>query len=268
MYAVKLLKIFWKHRGFVCTGVVTDIQSQYVRSKLGFFWMLIQPLSQVLIYAFVLSNILTAKLSHSNLPNAYVFFLMSGSLAWSMINDVVNRFLNLFIIKANLIKKISFPKTVLVLIALGVSLINHLILLCATLIIFIILGLPVDLLGLLSMLPLLTILLMCFSIGIGLFCGVLNVFVREVGYAVPILLQLLFWMTPIAYPASIIPKNFQWVIQYNPVASIVELYQEWILSGMWPDLHAWCVNIILAGSLLFLGIFTFKRASLEMADVL
>ena len=99
-----LFNALWRYRGFILSSIVNEFKIKFVRSRLGGFWMILQPLSQVLIYALILSTVMGAKLPNIDNRYAYALYLMSGTLAWTLFNEIVTRCLSLFIEQANLMK--------------------------------------------------------------------------------------------------------------------------------------------------------------------
>lgn len=106
------------------------------------------------------------------------------------------------------------------------------------------------------------------AVGIGLILGILNVFIRDIGQAIPIILQIGFWFTPIVYPLSIIPERYQGLLALNPMYPIVRSYQDILVYGRPPHLTDVFVIVIVSLFLMVCGFFLFMRASEEMADVL
>ena len=102
--------------------------------------MVLNPLAQVAVYALILSNVLSAKLPALDSPYGYAVYLMAGLLAWGMISEIITRCLTLFIENGNLMKKVSFPRICLPLIAVGHCLLNNLILLICMVAMFFLLG--------------------------------------------------------------------------------------------------------------------------------
>ena len=256
----------WRYRYFVFGSIRNELISRFARSKLGGLWMIINPLAQVAIYALVLSSVLAARLPGIDSQYAYAIYLMAGLLAWSLFNDIVGRCVNLFIEQGNLMKKMQFPRITLPVIVLGTNLLNNVILLGAILGVFLLLGHNFTL-SMFWLLPLM-IILAGFALGLGLVLGVVNVFVRDVSQVVPILLQMLFWFTPIVYPIDIIPESYRHLLEFNPIYHFSTAYQDVLLYGRAPELEG--LVIIGTSSLLILlsSLFLFRRASEEMVDVL
>src|SRR5690606_32287585 len=217
-----LLISLWRYRGFVISSIRNEFATRFARSRLGGLWMIIHPLAQVAIYALILSNILAARLPGIDNKYAYALYLMAGILAWSLFAEIVGRCVSLFIEQGNLMKKMLFPRITLPAIVVGSSLLNNLLLLAAILGVFALFG-HAPTLQMLWLIPL-TLSVTALAVGVGLILGVLNVFVRDVGQIVPIVLQVLFWFTPIVYPINIVPEGIKGTIDFNPMYPIVSAY--------------------------------------------
>ncbi|NOQ62909.1 MAG: ABC transporter permease [Methyloprofundus sp.] len=256
----------WQYRHFVLSSIRNEMISRFSRSKLGGLWMIINPLSQVLIYALIFSNVLASKLPDSDNKYSYAFYLLAGQLAWMLFNEVITRSLNIFIEQGDLMKKMSFPRSTLPAIAIGSSLLNNFFLLIAVLGIFLVFGQSFSLL-MLWLIPL-TFVVIILAMGIGLILGIFNVFLRDIGHVVPIVLQVWFWFTPIVYPEKIIPEKYRHLMEINPMYTMVNAYHDILVYQQAPQLES--IAIVLAGALamLLLSLFIFRRASAEMVDVL
>jgi len=229
----KLLQV-WQNRFFIFTAIKVDFKSRFSRSALGSVWAILNPLVMVAIYAFILSRIMQAKLAGIDNTYAYPIYLISGIIGWTLFTEIVTRSLTIFIENAHYLKKLSFPHSNLIFIVLGVSFINSLILTLASIIVFLTLGFPPTM-SLLWLIPLsgLTALL---ALGVGVTCGVINVFVRDVGQVVPIILQLTFWLTPIVYTINIIPIETQPMLSLNPIFGVVDMYHDVLAYQVAPSI--------------------------------
>lgn len=221
---------------------------------------------QVLIFATILSEVLAAKLPGVDNKYAYALYLMSGTLFWSMFSETIGRCVSLFIENGNLMKKLAFPRICLPFISGGTMLVNNLLLLVAIFVVFAVLGhFP----GLQTLwLPLLMLLTLCFAMAIGLLLGVFNVFVRDVGQVVPVVLQALFWLTPVVYSINVLPQGVQQIFRLNPLFPLVTSYQRVLLYDqppIWFDLLPIIVGTVV---LAVVSLVIFRRASPEMVDAL
>ena len=261
-----MFRDLYKYRNFIIQSVRNDLINRFSRSKLGGLWAILNPLSQVLIYALILSNVLAAKLPGVDSQYAYAIYLMAGLLGWTLFNEIVGRCLNIFIEHGNLIKKMSFPRAALPAIAVGSCLINNLFLFISMLGIFALLGHQFNV-AMLWLIPLILIVVV-FSLGIGLILGVMNVFLRDIGQVTPIILQMLFWFTPIVYPITIIPEAYRHWLNLNPMYPIIDAYQQILVYGNSPQWGGVLIILAVGIILSIVGLFMFRRSSAEMVDAL
>jgi len=159
-----------------------------------------------------------------------------------------------------------FPRIALPIIVMGTGMINNAILLVAILGVFAVLGHTggSELLWILPMM----LLTASLALGFGLILGVLNVFIRDVGQFVTIVLQFWFWLTPIVYPLVIVPDEYRYLLEYNPLFPIVNAYQNILVYGQSPDVVSLLPAVLLALCLLVAGLLLFRKASPEMTDAL
>ena len=266
-YTMKaMLLAAWRYRFFIISSIKTELRTKFIRSRLGGLWMILNPLAQVLIFAFVLSAVLSAKLPGIDNQYAYAIYLMAGMLGWSLFAEIVNRCLTLFIDNGNILKKLAFPKIALPLIVTGSALVNNLLLFVAILGIFGLLGHPPG--TALIWLPVLMVVTIAFAVGLGLGLGVLNVFMRDIGQVVPVIMQFMFWFTPIVYMVNIIPEQYRGWLFLNPLIPIVTGYQDVLLYNRAPNWADLGVVAILSAALLAFSLLIFRKASPEMVDQL
>lgn len=256
----------WAYRYFILSSIKTEFKSRFIRSKLGGLWMVIHPLAQVLVYALILSQIMTAKLPGVVSTYAYPIYILSGIIGWTLFAEILNKSLNVFIANGNLLKKMAFPKLALPLITIGGALINFVIFFLMMFIVFGFLGhLPYHAL---QWLPLLVIITLALAIGIGLFLGTLNVFIRDIGQFMEVVINFWFWLTPIVYMISIVPEKYHALFMINPMTGIVMGFQNILLYDKAPDLSILVYPSIVALVSLILAMIVFYKAREEMADVL
>jgi lipopolysaccharide transport system permease protein len=261
-----MLLALWRYRFFIGTSIKNDLRSRFARSSLGALWMILQPLAQVAIYALVLSRVLAAKLPGIDNQYAYVIYLTSGILGWALFAEILSRCLTIFVDNGNLMKKVVFPRMCLPMIVGGSALVNNLLLMVATVGVFLLIGHNPgwSVLWLLLLVPI----TLAFALGLGLVLGTLNVFVRDVGQIMNVVLQLWFWLTPIVYMPSIVPERFKLIISLNPMYTLVLAYQNVLLFGKAPDLLQLGHVAVVSAVLLLLALMMFRRSSAEMVDVL
>lgn len=260
------LRALWDYRFFIISSIKTEYKTRFARSKLGFLWMIIQPLSMVLIYSLILSQIMKGKLPEVETQYAYPIYILSGVIGWTLFSEVFNRCLNIFIENANLLKKLSFPRLTLPIIVVGSSLINFLLMIFITYIVLGFLGhFPIKAI---YYLPLLVFITLALALSLGLFFGIINVFIRDVGQLIGVIMQFWFWLTPVVYMLSIVPEKFHSLFLLNPMTGIIIGYQNVILYEKAPDLNLLIYPTIFAFIFICLTTIIYKKAVEEMTDVL
>lgn len=267
IHAVKMVRALWAYRGFILGSVKREFQARYLGSLFGASWMIISPIAMIFVYTVVFSHIMRARLPGVGDTLGYGVFLCAGIFTWGYFIEVLNRCLTIFIEQANLLKKSPFPRISLPLTVLLSSTVNFGIVIC---LFMLFLGLTGRFPGpaLLAMVPLLLI-QQALAVGLGVLLGTLNVFFRDVGHLMGIVIQFWFWLTPIVYPPTILPERFRGLIEtWNPMARLMAGYQNIVLTGRWPDWNDYVVHVALAIVSLIFGYMAFSRLSGEMVDEL
>lgn len=256
----------WNFRGFILGSVKREFQSRYRNSLLGAAWTVINPLAMIVVYTVIFSQVMQSRLPGVVSTFAYSIYLCAGVLTWGLFSEIVGRGQNVFLDHAHLIRKLSFPRICLPVIVVISASINF----------AIIFGLFLCFLALsgnfpgwavLALLPVLALQVL-FAIGLGVALGVLNVFFRDVGQFFNIFLQFWFWLTPIVYPVSILPEELRGLMTWNPMANLVDVYQQVLLHGRWPDWTGLLPLTIITGLLCLAALRLYRRHVGEMVDEL
>lgn len=256
----------WAYRGFVLSSVAREFQAKYRYSMLGAAWTILNPLALVTVYAVVFSGVMQARLPGVDDAFAYSIYLCAGVLAWGLFTEITLRGQTVFIENANLIKKLSFPRLCLPVIVVIGATINFAIVF-GLFLLFMLLAGHLPGLPLLGLLPVL-VLQIAFAAGLGVVLGVLNVFFRDVGQFFGIVLQFWFWLTPIVYPATVVPARLRELLALNPLTPLIGAYQEVLVHGRWPDWGSLVPVAAIAVLLCLLAMRLFRARAAELADEL
>lgn len=260
------LRILWRWRGFIAETVRRDISSRYAGASLGAIWHFIQPLTQILIYTLVFSEVMRARLPGNPDAMAYGIFLCAGILPWQLFAEILGRSSGMFVDNAAFLKKSSFPRICVPISVLLSSLVHFAIVAAIFLLLLAVTGrFPGWVL--LSGLPLL-LLLMLMAASAGLLAGTLNVFLRDVGQVLAILLQFLFWLTPIVWPLQTVPLEWQGWFGLNPLFGIMQGFQRIFIEARQPDWLALGPACLATVLLALLALSYFRRFSGELTDEL
>lgn len=261
-------RALWRYRGFVLGSVGRDFQARYRQAMLGALWALLSPLAMIAVYTLIFSEVMHGRLPGTG-PHghyAYSIWLCAGVLAWGLFANIVARCQTMFIEQANLIKKIHFPRICLALIVVLGALLDFGIVFGLFLLFLLASGnFPGAVL--LTLVPLL-VLQTLLAGGLGLVAGVLNVFFRDVGPFVTIAMQFWFWLTPIVYPAAILPAQLRPLLDWNPMTRLIQSWQDLLLQAAAPDWAALAPVALLAVMLCALGLRLLHRHGGEMVDEL
>ena len=266
MMPLAMLRGLWRYRGFVRGSVQREFQSKYRNTMLGAAWTVLSPLAMILVYTLIFSQVMKSRLPGDTSEYGYSIYLCAGILTWGLFAEITSRAQNMFLEQANLLKKISFPRICLPVIVVLNALLNFGIIFALFTAFLLASGqFPGAVFVLLLPVLLLQVLL---AIGLGMVLGVLNVFFRDVGQFYQIFIQFWFWLTPIVYPSSILPPELRGLLDWNPMAAVIQAYQAILVSGQAPHWAALWPASVLAVLLCALGLHLFRRRAGEMVDEL
>jgi lipopolysaccharide transport system permease protein len=261
-----MLRALWAYRGFILGSVKREFQSKYRNSLLGATWTILNPLAMIIVYTVIFAEVMRAKLPGVDNNFGYSIYLCAGILTWGLFAEIVGRAQTVFIDNANLIKKLSFPRLCLPVIIILSSMLNFAIVFGLFTAFLLISGnFPGTVF--VAFFPLLMLLIL-FSIGLGITLGVLNVFFRDVGQFFGIFLTFWFWLTPIVYPVSIVDENLRNILALNPMSSLMTGFQQILVAGQWPLWESLWLIALLAVFFCITGLVLFRRHVGEMVDEL
>jgi lipopolysaccharide transport system permease protein len=259
-------RALWKFRHFITSSIHGELKRRFARSRLGALWFILHPLMQAAIFALVLSAVLATKLPGVTNKAGYAIYLMAGLAAWGLFSEIINRCTTIFIEYGGMLKKISFPRLCLPVIVGGSALLNHVLLLIAIAVVFLFFSHFPG--AAWVVLPIGMLIITAFAFGLGVLLGIFNVFVRDVGQVFTVVVQIWFWLTPIVYTSSTLPKSLNWLIVINPMAPLVTLYQDAMLYNTYPQWGTLLIPILVSATLFILSFFVFYQASTELVDEL
>lgn len=261
-----ILTALWNYRGFILGSVKREFQLKYRNSLLGAAWTALNPLAMIFVYTVILAEVMRAKLPGVDNTFGYSIYLCAGILTWSLFAEIIGRGQNVFIENANLLKKLSFPRLCLPVVIILSALMNFAIVFGLFTAFLLISGnFPGD--AFFAIFPLLVILIL-FSIGLGITLGVLNVFFRDVGQFFGIFITFWFWLTPIVYPAAALADGIRDAMVWNPMAALMDSFQQIFIANRWPQWESLWPITLLACFFCVTGLGFFRRHVGEMVDEL
>jgi ABC-type polysaccharide/polyol phosphate export permease len=222
------LREIWRYRELLRGLVVRNLKVKYQRSLLGFVWTLVNPLLTVSILVLVFSHVVRIQV-----PD-YWAFLLSGYFVWNFMLQTLNTGTWIFSEHSRLTRSVAFPSELLVFSAAGSRLLEFIAeisLILALLILVHHRGVPDSYV----LIPVLILIQIVMAIGLALPIATLSVFYYDVYHALPIALTSLFYLSPVFYPASLVPSAFQTLYFLNPIAGLLTLYHDVVYAGQWPS---------------------------------
>lgn len=261
-----LIGALWRYRGFILGSVRREFQARYRNSLLGGTWAVLQPLAMIVVYTVIFAELMRARLPGMDSAYAYSIYLCSGLLPWGLFSEILTRCQSVFLDNGNMIKKLNFPRICLPVIAVLNALVNFGITF-AIFIVFLLLTGSFPGWVALCAIPVLLV-QVAFAAGLGIIAGVLNVFFRDVGQLIGIVLQFWFWFTPIVYSATTLPAPVQRLLSLNPMAPLIHSYQGIFLYGNAPQWGQLGPVTLVAIALCAMGLMLFRRRAGEMVDEL
>ena len=242
-----------EYRDVVGQLVKQYLTMRYKRTFLGFLWTLVTPLLTMTVMAMVFSQLMRFGVED------FAVYLFSGLVPWWVFANGVMNSGNALLSNEAIIKKIYIPKQVFPTASLMGVVVDSVFSTAALFIIMLFLGVVPT--AALSILPLSFFLLVIFVYGIVLLQSILVVYFRDMAHVVPILIQTLFYLTPILYPLSVIPEQYAYLMDLNPMYHFVELFHKPIYDGEFPGGATIVAAAILAFGSLFIGMSIFNSFS-------
>lgn len=245
------LKNLFKYKDLFVELVKKDIKLKYRNSALGVLWSMLNPLLMMV----VLSIVFMEFFKH-NIPN-FPVYVLTGRLIYQYFSEATNFAMDSINVNSQLIRKVYVPKYFFPLSRVVSSLVTTLFTLVPLALTMIITGLPLRLINLLIVFPLFYLLVIVS--GVGLLLSAITVFFKDMKHMYSIFLLVLMYMTPIFYPASIIPDKYLTLIKLNPIFPVVEMFRDILMYNTIPDMSAHLyliVNMVIYGGI---GLFVFYK---------
>lgn len=237
--------------------VTNSIKTRYKRSALGVVWTLLNPLLNTVVLTIAFSQMMRFEVEN------YPLYLLSGLIFWNFVSQTTTVAMQQLVWGSNLIKRIYVPRTVFSVSVVGNGVVNFLLAWIPLALIMVVVGQPFTL-ALLT-LPVALLLATMFVLGIALLISTLAVFFTDVVEIYNVALPALFYLTPIIYPATLLPPQFQFILKINPVYILLELFRKPIFLGQAASGIEFLQGGLIAIVALALGWFVFTSRADEMA---
>jgi lipopolysaccharide transport system permease protein len=250
----------WHYRELLYFLTLRDIKVRYKQTLMGVAWVIIQPLTTVLIFTLVFNRFV--RLDTGSLP--YPLFALSGLLLWLFFANAVTNSTHSLVSNANLITKVYFPRMFIPAASVAVGLVD----LSVAFLLLIVLGFyyGVALTLNILILPLFVAMMAFMALGVGLLSAAVTVKYRDLRHALPFIIQLWMFASPVIYPTSIVPQRWKWLVILNPVAGIIEGFRASLTGGPFDWIHI-SVSAVTTMAVLLCSVYIFRRFEDTFADV-
>ena len=255
------LKSLWEYRELLYFLVWRDLKLRYKQTVIGIGWVVLQPLATMLIFSLVFGRF--ARVPSDGLP--YPVFVYSALLPWNYFAAALNRCINSVVGEAHLISKIYFPRLLLPLAAPISGLVDFAVSL--VLLLGMIAWYRLELSWAILTLPLFLLIAFLAALAVGLWLSALNVRYRDVGYTIPVLVQIWLFATPVVYPLSLVPEKYRLLYSFNPMVGVVEGFRWALLGKTRPDFGVLAVSLTVVTVILIGGLAFFRHMEDEFVDV-
>lgn len=255
------LKEIFQYRDLFYVLTVRDIKIRYKQTVLGAAWAVVQPLFTMLIFALFFGKLVGVP--SDNVP--YPIFAYSGLLPWTFFSNAVTNSGISLVGSSTLITKVYFPRMIIPMAAVGSGIVDFIIafVLLVGLMIYYGVSLSVNLL----IFPFLIFLTALLATGVGMWMSALNVKYRDIRYALPFVIQLLMFASPVIYPLSVVPEKWRWLMAFNPLVGQIEAYRSAVFGKPF-DLYTLGLSIALTFAILIYSAYNFRRMESSFADVI
>jgi lipopolysaccharide transport system permease protein len=255
------LKEVWQYRELFYFLTKRDIKVRYKQTVLGGLWAIIQPVFTMIVFTLFFGKL--AKVPSDGIP--YPIFVYAGLLPWTYFSNALSASGNSLVGSANLITKVYFPRLIIPAAASLAGLLDFFI---AMLVLGVLMIYFQLLPGIGFMLfPVLVALTFLCAMGVGLWLSALNVQYRDIRYAIPFLIQLWMFVSPVIYPVSIVKAKYQWLLALNPMGGVIKAYRASILGHMPIDWFLLGISSTIIVFLFLSGLYYFRKIEKTFADV-
>lgn len=256
------LRELWKFRELLYFLAWRDIKVKYKQTALGVIWAVLQPVLAMLIFSLIFGRF--ASMPSEGIP--YPIFVLTGLLLWNYFAAVLSQSTTSLVTGANLVSKVYFPRLIIPASSAIAALIDFLIGFAVLIVMMLWYGVGIGPGVLLA--PVIVAITLLNAIGFGIWLSALNVRYRDVQYAVPFLIQIWMFASPVIYPSSLLGEKWSWLLLLNPMSGVIEAIRPAMLANKPVPLEGLIVSAAIGIVVFLAGIFYFRRVERYFADVI
>lgn len=258
---MRILKEIYAYREMIVGLVRKDLRGRYKGSVLGFFWTFINPLLQLAVYTIVFSTIM-----RSNVEKFYMF-LFVALIPWMFFSSALTGGSTAVLEQSEMVKKIYFPREVLPIACVTSSFVNMLF--CFIIVFAVVIAEGVSLgFQTLIYLPFIMVIEYIMALGIAFLVSSITVFFRDLQHILGIVAMAWMYLTPIMYPSDMVPLEYMWLFNANPIMPIIEAYRDVLYYGQIPNMDNLIVGLVFSVGILGVGIAVFELLKKHFAEEL
>lgn len=255
------LHSLWIYRELVYFLTLRDVKVRYKQTLLGAAWAIIQPLFSMMIFTLFFGRL--AGIPSDGIP--YPLFAYAGLLPWTFFSNAISNSGNSLISSSNLITKVYFPRMIIPGAAVGAGLVD---LAIAFVVLIGLMGYyGVTVTWSILLLPVLVVLTAVLALGVGMWLSALNVKYRDVRHALPFLIQLWMFVSPVIFPLSMLPEKWRWLMALNPLTGIIEGFRS-ALFGRPIQWQILVISTAITIIVLVYSAYAFRRMERTFADII
>ena len=260
---IKEIRDVYKWRELLWQMVAREVKTRYKQSVLGYFWVILNPTAQMLVMSFAFSIIMRIPTNAaSNIP--YSIFLFVALLPWNLFSNSLSSACSSLVSSSSLITKVYFPRSILVISTILAKIVDFLFANIVLIVYMIAYRMPITV-NILWIIPIYFI-QQIFTLGLALIFAASNLIYRDIQYLLSLILLLWMYLTPVIYPADLVPAKYKVIYQLNPMAVIINAYRQTILGGGSPNYISLFIALILSILVLLIGLSYFKSREKVFAD--
>lgn len=256
------LRELWASRELLYFLVLREVKIRYKQAAMGVGWALIQPILAVAIFAVIFGHF--AKMPSDGVP--YVIFAFTAVLPWTYFAEAVRRSSTGLVSDSELIRKVYFPRLAVPLAMVTTPLVDFAVGFVVLMGFFAWYG--VALTPAILFLPLFLLIALALALSVGLWLGPISVRYRDVMHALPFMIQVWLYASPVAYPVTIVPEKWRLLYSLNPMVGVIEGFRWALLGSGHPDVRAIAISCVFIGVCLAGGLVYFRRMERSFADVI
>ena len=255
------LRELWAYRELLIVLTMRDVKVRYKQTVLGVAWAILQPFMTMVVFTIFFGHL--ANMPSDGFP--FPIFVYSALVPWTFFANAISSSSNSLVGSAHLVSKVYFPRLIIPLSSIGVGIVDFGV--AATILLAMMLFYGVGWSLNLLMAPVLLLAIMFTAFGAGTCLSALTVSYRDFRYVVPFMVQLWMFVTPVVYPASLVPRQWRWLFYLNPMSGLVEGFRSVFLAKPF-DFLGLAISAGVAIGLLLVGVAYFERVERRFADII